>query len=92
VVATSEKTVVSVDGTISHDLVNLNKLVGEVPGVLGIKTGWTENAKENLVTFVKRDDRQVVIAMLASNDRFGETKKLIDFIFENYSWELSPES
>ena len=92
IVATSEKTVTSVDGLISHKLVNINELVGKVPGVLGIKTGWTENAKENLVTYVKRDDRVILIAMLASNDRFGETEDLIEFIFDNYSWEPSLES
>lgn len=28
-----------------------------------------------------------MIALLGSQDRFGETKELIDWIFGNYKWE-----
>ena len=68
-------------------------MVGEIDGVLGVKTGWTENAQENLVTFINRDDRRVMIALLGSEDRFAETKQLIDWVFDNYSWEevVGPE-
>lgn len=86
-VSTKEETVSSLDGKFVHKLVNLNELVGEVEGVLGVKTGWTEAAKENLVTYIERGDRKVVIAILGSDDRFGETKKLIDYIFDNYEWK-----
>ncbi|MFV1917656.1 MAG: D-alanyl-D-alanine carboxypeptidase family protein, partial [Patescibacteria group bacterium] len=86
IVGTGEALVESVDGRFVHKLVNVNELVGEVEGVLGVKTGWTENARENLVTYVERDGRRVMIAVLGSQDRFGETKELIDWIFENYEW------
>jgi len=87
VVATQKKVVTSIDGKIVHNLTNINELVGEVDGVLGVKTGWTENAHENLVTYINRDDNRVMIALLGSGDRFEETKQLIDWIFENYKWE-----
>jgi len=87
IVGTKEKTVTSVDGRIVHKLVNINELIGEVPGVLGVKTGWTENARENLVTYLERDGKRVMIAIMGSQDRFGETKELISWIFENYKWE-----
>ena len=54
---------------------------------MGVKTGWTENARENLVTYIQRDNKKVMIAVLGSQDRFGETKELIDWIFANYKWE-----
>jgi D-alanyl-D-alanine carboxypeptidase len=76
-----------VGGKIRHKLVNINELLGEVEGVLGVKTGWTENARENLVTYIERDGHSVMITLLGSQDRFGETKELINWIFENYSWE-----
>ena len=92
IVATKEKVVKSADVKISHKLTNINKLLGTVPGVLGVKTGWTENARENLVTYINRDGRKVMIVVLASSDRFGETKELIEWIFENYSWkEVKPQ-
>jgi len=87
VVGTKEKTVTSLDGVYKHKLVNVNELVGEIPGVLGIKTGWTENAKENLVTYVDRDGRKVIFVVLKSDDRFGETINLIDWVFSNYEWK-----
>jgi D-alanyl-D-alanine carboxypeptidase (penicillin-binding protein 5/6) len=48
---------------------------------LGVKTGWTEEAGECLVSYVVRDGREVIIAVLGSNDRFGETKSLIEWFY-----------
>lgn len=87
IVKTSKITVKSYDGRISHQLFNINKLVGKVEGVLGVKTGWTESARENLVTYVERNGHRLMLVVLASQDRFGETKELIDWIFTNYSWQ-----
>jgi len=87
IVGTKEKIVKSVDGRFTHRLTNLNKLLGNVEGVIGVKTGWTENARENLVTEVNRGEKKVMIVVLGSSDRFGETTELINWIYENYSWE-----
>lgn len=89
-VGTKEITVKSTDERFSHKLVNLNELVGKVDGVLGVKTGWTENARENLVTYLERDSKKIMIVVLASQDRFGESTKLIDWIIENYEWQKLP--
>ena len=86
VVGTREITVGSLDGNYIHRLTNINKLVGEVEGVMGIKTGWTENARENLVTYIEKDGSKLITVVLSSSDRFGDTKVLIDWIYENYSW------
>ena len=86
-VAIEEKNVSSIDGKIKHRLVNINELLGKVEGVLGVKTGWTENARENLVTYVERDEKRIMIVLLSSQDRFGETEELINWIFENYEWQ-----
>lgn len=87
IVSTQEKVVKSEDGKIVHHLTNINELLGKVPGVMGIKTGWTENARENLVTYLERNNHKIYIAVLGSQDRFGETKELIDWIFTNYTWK-----
>jgi D-alanyl-D-alanine carboxypeptidase len=78
---------VNEEGTKKHKMANLNELLGSVDGVLGVKTGWTENAKENLVTYVDRDGKKIIIVLLGSNDRFGETKSLIDWVYNNYVWQ-----
>ncbi len=87
IVGTKVVTIKDVTGKNSYYLKNINQLLGSVPGVLGVKTGWTENARENLVTYIERDNHKVMIVVLGSQDRFGETKELIDWIFTNYKWE-----
>lgn len=86
IVATKETSVASVDKSNIHYLKNLNKLLG-TSGVLGIKTGTTPAAKENLVALVERNNHKVLIIVLGSDDRFGETQKLIDWTFTNFKWE-----
>lgn len=87
IAGTEKITVYDVTGTIPHPMSNINTLVGKLPGVKGIKTGWTQEAGECLVTFVERDNRRVVTVVLGSQDRFGETTKLIEWVFNNFSWE-----
>lgn len=87
IVGTKQITLKSFDGAYKHNLLSINQLLGEVEGVLGVKTGWTENAKENLVSYVQRNGRTIAIALLGSDDRFGESKKLIEWLYENYSWQ-----
>jgi D-alanyl-D-alanine carboxypeptidase (penicillin-binding protein 5/6) len=87
IVNTKQRVVGSTDGRIAHSLVSTNELLGKVAGVAGVKTGWTENARENLVTYVNRDGHRVLIALLGSQDRFGETKELIDWMFTSYAWQ-----
>ncbi len=86
IVATPNYQVTSIDGQIVHQLVNTNQLLGKVDGVIGIKTGTTPSSGESLITRINRNDHKVIIAMLGSNDRFGETRALIDWIFANYEW------
>lgn len=84
--ATKETSIVSLDKKYTHQLYNLNKLLTQVSGVLGVKTGFTEAAKENLVTLVERDNHKVLIVLLGSDDRFGESTKLIDWVYGNFQW------
>lgn len=86
-VGVKQKLVSSIDGRVIHNLVSTNELLGKVEGVLGVKTGWTENARENLVTYLERDGKKIMIALMGSQDRFGETKELIDWIYSNYDWQ-----
>lgn len=87
IVGTKEINITDATGKYNYDLKNINELLGSVPGVMGVKTGWTENARENLVTYIVRDNHKVMIALLGSQDRFGETKELINWIFASYKWQ-----
>lgn len=87
IVGTKNIAITDESGKTSYNLQNVNELLGSVPGVMGVKTGWTEDARENLVTYIVRDNHHIMIALLGSQDRFGETKELIDWIFGSYKWQ-----
>lgn len=86
VFATKETDIVSLDKKYTHKLYNLNKLLSQVSGVLGVKTGTTPLSKENLVTLVERDKKRILIVLLGSDDRFDETTQLIDWTYNNFIW------
>ncbi|OGE15468.1 hypothetical protein A3F00_04975 [Candidatus Daviesbacteria bacterium RIFCSPHIGHO2_12_FULL_37_11] len=84
--ATKETQVSSIDKQQKHKLVNLNKLLTSVSGILGVKTGYTDAAKENLVGLVERNGHKVLTVVLGSDDRFGETEKLVEWAYSNFVW------
>jgi serine-type D-Ala-D-Ala carboxypeptidase (penicillin-binding protein 5/6) len=87
-VAIPQITVSDVTHTYFHPLTNVNQLLGKIPGVGGIKTGWTEEAGENLITLVERGGHRVIIVVLKSLDRFSDTTQLINWVFANYQWQV----
>lgn len=87
IVNTREKIVYGVTGE-RHVLKNTNKLLGEVVGLDGVKTGYTEDAGEVLVSSVSRNENRIVVVILKSSDRFGETKSIVDWVYRNHEWRL----
>ena len=88
IVAIPQVTISDVTHTYFHPLTNVNQLLGKIPGVGGIKTGWTEEAGENLVTLIERDGHRVIIVVLKSANRFADTTALINWIFSSYTWKV----
>ncbi len=88
IVAIPQITISDVTHTYFHSLTNVNQLLGKIPGVGGIKTGWTQEAGENLVTLIERNGHRVIIVVLKSANRFGETLALINWIFASYEWKV----
>src|SRR3989338_1800439 len=86
IVSTKEITISDVDFKYFHRLNNVNKLLGEIQGLGGLKTGYTENAGENLVSFYKKNSHQFVIVILKSLDRFNDTRNIIRWIEENIGY------
>lgn len=76
IVGTKHYVATDISGTIVHDLSNLNELLG-TNGVNGIKTGFTDEAGEVLVTSVVNNNIPYIIVVLGSQDRFGDTSKIL---------------
>ena len=86
IVSTPKISVFSADSKIEHKLTNINQLLGRLDGVKGVKTGYTEEAGEALVALTERNGHQILTVVLGSQDRFGETEKLIEWAFSNHQW------
>ncbi len=86
IVSTKQAIVSDVFGEKKHYLSNTHQLLAEVLGVVGIKTGTTWEAGETLVTQVNRDGNSIIIVLMASQDRYGETRMIIDWVFNYYTW------
>lgn len=86
IVATREKIVFDTTGRITHRLQNLNKLLWEVPGIKGVKTGFTERAGGVLVTSFEQGKTQLLIVVFKSEDRFLDTKNLNEWAL-GLRWE-----
>lgn len=71
----------------SMQINNTNELLGNVEGVYGVKTGFTNNAGRCLVTSVKRGDMDVIIVVLGADtrkDRAKDTMKLIEYAYKRF--------
>lgn len=69
-----------------HQLHSTHQLLGVVPGVVGIKTGTTQQAGQTLVTQLERDGRSITIVVMGSQDRYADTIAIIDWVFSRYIW------
>lgn len=65
---------------------NTNDLLWDIPGTVGIKTGKTEAAGEVLIYRYENTSKDIVIVVMGSGDRFGDTKQVLDWILSNYNW------
>jgi len=87
----SEKTAIveSSDERIKHTATSTNRLLGLVKDIIGGKTGYTEGAGQCmiLVTSVHDYPSKIISVVLGSNDRFGDTQKLIDWSQQAYKWK-----
>jgi serine-type D-Ala-D-Ala carboxypeptidase (penicillin-binding protein 5/6) len=90
IVATKEAVITDVSGEFQHYLTSTHQLLGLDPTVVGIKTGTTEGASQVLITQFNREGHNIIIVVMGSEDRYLETMRLIDWVFNAYVW-LDPQ-
>ena len=69
-------------------LSNTNELLGNLNGVYGVKTGFTNGANRCLVTSCKRGNLDIICVVLGCDTKKDRTKdsiNLINYIFKNYT-------
>ena len=85
-VATKSALISDVSGLQKHLLYNTNQLLKEDSRIVGVKTGTTEEAGQVLITAVNDKGRRFIIVVLASEDRYADTRQLIDWVLHAYTW------
>lgn len=79
----------SVDGKITHTILNTNKLMGEMPNLLGGKTGFTPLAGHSLLMVVQDDSKKnTIIAVLLDDPyRWQDIRTMTTWAFSSYDWK-----
>ena len=73
------------------ELINSNELLGEIPGVIGGKTGYTGEAGGCMILVTRAPQSQgylinIVLGANGTQDRFGEMEKLVNWVEIAYKW------
>lgn len=86
-VKTRSYNLISSDSSFSTSVFSTNQLLYEIPNTLGVKTGTTESAGEVFVYDYADGDKDLIIVVMGSKDRFSDTKKLLNWVLASYSWK-----
>lgn len=72
---------------------NHNRLLWDFDGAIGGKTGYTVAAQKCFVGAVQRNGVTLIVAILGARDQWGDTKRLLEYGFENHeSLKTAPPS
>ena len=86
IVGSKEATISNADKTKTYTFSNVNQLLFDDTNVHGIKTGNTDEAGECLMSLFEENGHRIIIVILKSSDRFGESERLAEFTFSNFIW------
>jgi D-alanyl-D-alanine carboxypeptidase (penicillin-binding protein 5/6) len=69
---------IAATGGREYPLRNTNLLLGSYPGAVGLKTGYTSRAGRCLIALARRDGIEVLLVMLAAEDRWDGAERLLE--------------
>jgi len=71
---------------VDYSLENTDELLGKDPRIIGGKTGSTDQAGRCLVSLANDNAHKVITVVMNCPDRFGETQRLLDWVYSSYAW------
>jgi D-alanyl-D-alanine carboxypeptidase len=77
----------SLDKKNKHELNSTNELLGIIPEIEGLKTGYTQEARGCFIGLINLNGHYLISVVAQSEDRFGDTKKIIDWAKNNVFWQ-----
>jgi D-alanyl-D-alanine carboxypeptidase (penicillin-binding protein 5/6) len=60
-----------------------NRLLGTLDGVVGVKTGYTRAAGRCLITVVRKDEKELLLVLLNTRQRWNTAQSLLEFGLRN---------
>ena len=85
IVSTKYRFIADINGINTYSLLNRNKLLG-IDGISGIKTGFTDEAGGVLVSSKVENGHTLIIVVMRSEDRFGDTLALVSYLSQNLTY------
>lgn len=85
----ADQDIYSVDGTVSHHVINTDVLLDQMSNCLGGKTGFTYEAGKSLMMAAhdpNNKKHKVVAVLLDDEYRWEDMKNLLDWTFASYEW------
>ena len=67
------------------EYINHNRLLKELDGCIGVKTGFTKTAGRCLVSTINRDGAEYIIVTLSDSDDWNTHKELCEKAFDGNS-------
>lgn len=80
-------TIEDIDKTIKHELASTDELLGVVPEIEGLKTGWTPEAGGSFIALINLNGHYLISVVTQSEDRFADTKNILEWAKNNVFWQ-----
>lgn len=93
-VSTKVKTIPRADDTAIKWLQNHNKLLWRYEGAIGVKTGYTREAKQCLVAAAEKDGQEFIAVILGSegSNIWNDAQNILEHAFASYSTALQKKA
>lgn len=82
-----EKTIAKEKYNFTRDYNNINKILWQIPGANGVKTGYTGQAGKCLVSSVNHEGRNIIMVVLDCPDRWNQTAKIFKEVTDTYAFQ-----
>jgi D-alanyl-D-alanine carboxypeptidase len=85
----AQLTIRSADGAIVHEVKSTDELLGQISGIIGGKTGYTDGALGCLILVVKLPEKNdtLISIVLGSRSRFTDTQVLVSWAQRAYRYD-----
>jgi serine-type D-Ala-D-Ala carboxypeptidase (penicillin-binding protein 5/6) len=89
VVKNKSLTITDITGQIKHQITSTNELLDNTQEIIGLKTGWTPEAKGCFIGLINLNGYEVISVVADSDDRFQDTITLLNWLKQNVYWQTN---